>query len=253
MALTAFEIIGILKTCYPHGFGTPRQGVLAPSSRATLVLTDKFRDQGLFFGLSTFSHVWLISYLDRAITGHKGKVRPPRLKGQKIGVLASRSPHRPNPIGLTVAKIEQVLENSLEISGVDLLDGTPILDVKPYLSYADAPHEDPVRGWPSELSEDLYPVRFSGEFLSQVNEVDLPIPRSQFLSLITECLCRDPRPRAYLSRKDQNYVFTLFTWDIRFRLSSDCVEVYELSTANPNLAKVQRVRPSKQPAPRNPR
>jgi len=150
--------IGTLRSCYRHCIGTPRQGLLVPSSRATIVLSSNMSPESMD-GLSEFSHVWLSfqfhlntntlkeakafkgvvedSSLDvrgrRAYT-FSAKITPPMLK-EKKGVLATRSPHRPNPVGLTLARIDRVdmTMRSIHLTACDLVDGTPILDIKPYV------------------------------------------------------------------------------------------------------------------------
>src|SRR6185312_13595123 len=147
------EVIGVVRTVFPHKFGTPRQGALAPSSQAEFELKPEWRGKGLFSGLEGFSHVWLVSYFHRNKNTRKaGKVHPPRLLGESVGVLASRSPHRPNSLGLTLAKVEKIEGDRLHLSGVDLIDQTPILDIKPYLAEADRPAEF-ASGWAASLKQ----------------------------------------------------------------------------------------------------
>src|SRR5262249_16291394 len=134
----AFSPIGYVRSVFDHKFGTPRQGGLAPHSRASLLLEPVWPHKGLFDELEGFSHAWLISVFHQSKnTNVPSKIHPPRLEGKTVGVLASRSPHRPNNIGLTLARIERVEGDTLHFSGVDLVDGTPILDIKPYLAEAD--------------------------------------------------------------------------------------------------------------------
>ncbi|XP_077514259.1 tRNA (adenine(37)-N6)-methyltransferase-like [Amblyomma americanum] len=154
-----FQPIGYIQTAFRFKNGTPRQGCICPNSQAVLTL-----DKQVFTcpehsleGLDKFSHVWLLSVFDRnarkegssGAFAYRSKVQPPRLGGQTWGVLASRSPHRPCPVGLTLARLESVQGSSLHLSGIDLVDGTPILDVKPYLPQYDSPQqEEPVGNEP---------------------------------------------------------------------------------------------------------
>lgn len=147
-----FQPIGHIKTAFPFKNGTPRQGCICPDSQATLTLDKRVFTcpEHSLEGLDQFSHVWLLSVFDRntrkegsSTTGelfaYRSKVQPPRLGGQTWGVLASRSPHRPCPVGLTLARLLSVQGCTLHLSGVDLVDGTPILDIKPYLPQYDSP------------------------------------------------------------------------------------------------------------------
>ncbi len=134
-----------LRGGYPEKFGVPRQSGLVPSARGTVVFEPDYRRDEAVRGLEGFSHVWLVWVFDQVPEdGVRLSVRPPRLGGnEKLGVFATRSPFRPNRIGLSVVKLDRVVTGGedgpvLEVSGVDLVDGTAILDVKPYVPYADA-------------------------------------------------------------------------------------------------------------------
>ena len=208
-----FEPIGYLKSCYKQKFGTPRQSGLASHAWASLTLEKRWHNQGLFDGLENFSHVWLIGYFhENQNKVLKGKIRPPKLNGKKLGVLASRSPHRPNALSLTVARIESIQGNTLTLRGADLIEGTPILDIKPYL-----PSYDRISDARSTLGEDLevFDVEFSAAFLEELRAFKLPLPEAEFLDLIQETLCLDPRPNIY-KKLEPNFEFTLFDWDIGF-------------------------------------
>jgi len=137
--LSGIPPIGVIESCFPERNGTPRQGMLAPSSVARLTITAQPNPQDMVAGLEGFSHVWLLfvfHFNENMIV--RSKVRPPRLGGVAAGVLATRTPHRPVPIGLSVARLERVEGSTLHLSGVDLLHGTPVLDVKPYVPYCDS-------------------------------------------------------------------------------------------------------------------
>ena len=149
----SFEPIGYLKSCFQARNGTPRQAGLAPSARATLTLTSSHLNNPAFSleGLEGFSHVWLIFvfHLDRHAQDSlgeekargtvKSKIAPPRLAGEKLGLFATRSPHRPVPIGLSLVKLKSIDGETLTFEGVDLVSGTPVLDVKPYIPTWDEP------------------------------------------------------------------------------------------------------------------
>jgi tRNA-Thr(GGU) m(6)t(6)A37 methyltransferase TsaA len=134
-----FEPIGYIESCFKERFGTPRQPSLVPSAQATLKLRPELNLSAGLKGLEGFSHVWLVFVFHQNTNKSvKTTVHPPRLQGESIGVFATRSPHRPNPIGLSVVKLEKITKDELVLSGIDLIDGTPILDIKPYLPEIDA-------------------------------------------------------------------------------------------------------------------
>jgi tRNA-Thr(GGU) m(6)t(6)A37 methyltransferase TsaA len=197
-----FDPIGFVESPFKDKYGIPRQPSLAPSARGKIKLKN---DPDLVTALKTidqFSHLWVVFvFHDHGGRNWKPSIRPPRLGGrQKVGVLASRSPHRPNPIGLSAVRIEGVnllAEGGPEIaiSGLDLLDQTPVLDVKPYIPYADAIPEA-TSGWATE-SVVKYPVTFAAEaeaFLQGLGD-----QQKQLSSVILEILEIDPRP-AYQKR-----------------------------------------------------
>ena len=136
--------IGRIESCWKEKFGTPRQGSLAPDSRATLRLDlpDRLHALHTTEGLAEFSHVWLIWAF--SLNGHhaaNSKVRVPRLRGGRAGIFATRSPFRPNPIGLSLVRLDAVDGRTLALSGVDLVHGTPIIDIKPYVPSYDSPRQ----------------------------------------------------------------------------------------------------------------
>ena len=142
--MLTLEPIGHIASCWPEKFGTPRQGSVVPSSTAELVLAPGALDGAASAdGLAAFSHVWLVWHVHlNEGSAPSAKVQAPHLRGGRAGVFATRSPFRPNPLGLSLAKLERVDGARLELSGVDLVDGTPILDVKPYIPAYDAPAEE---------------------------------------------------------------------------------------------------------------
>ncbi len=138
-----FAPIGIVRSCFREKFGIPRQPGLAPAARATLELLPPHNQPAAVRGLEDFSHVWLV-FVFHGVPASRWQptVRPPRLGGnRRLGVFATRSPFRPNPIGLSVVALDRIVTGqgrvALHLSGVDVLDGTPVLDIKPYLPYAD--------------------------------------------------------------------------------------------------------------------
>ncbi|KAL2098274.1 hypothetical protein ACEWY4_007481 [Coilia grayii] len=154
--------IGYINSCFVAKNGTPRQPTVCGPSRASLQIQQSVfsNPDHPLIGLEQYSHVWIIFLFHK--NGHlsyKAKVKPPRLNGQRVGVYSTRSPHRPNALGLTLAKLERVEGETLHLSGVDMIMGTPVLDIKPYIPYYDCPHTrlDPVvKDWdlPSEDESD---------------------------------------------------------------------------------------------------
>jgi tRNA-Thr(GGU) m(6)t(6)A37 methyltransferase TsaA len=153
-------------TSFPDKNGTPRQGSVAPASRARLEIEFGNNPEHSLAGLLEFSHVWLLFLFHQngAPTPPRAKVKPPRLDGATKGVFATRAPHRPNPIGLSLCKLDGIEGHVLQLSGVDLVDGTPILDIKPFIpSYDTPPPHEEVRYplWSSPGAHELLQVHLS--------------------------------------------------------------------------------------------
>ncbi len=193
--------IGIVRSCFKERFGIPRQGSLAPSAWARLELKlEEGEAEDALRGLEGFSHVWLVFAFHEA-KGAKALVRPPRLGGaRKLGVFATRSPHRPNPLGLTLARLERIEGATLHLSGVDLLDGTPVFDVKPYLPYSDAV-ADARAGWVPE--ERRLEVSFEPEAGAECER------RPGLRELLEQLLAPDPRPAFQAGQDGERYAFRL--------------------------------------------
>lgn len=191
------EPIGIIKTCFPEKFGIPRQPLLAPSAKGTLVLHAPFNDPDFVSGLENVSHIWLTFIFHQHVDkGWKSKVRPPRLGGnEKMGVFATRSSFRPNHLGLSVVKLDAISNENqqlcLHLSGVDILDGTPIVDIKPYLPYADS--LPAARNDFAQIIPSIKPIGFSLQAqtfcIQYAEKKQLDLKR-----LIIEVLQQDPRP-----------------------------------------------------------
>lgn len=222
------EPIGHLHSQFTNKFGTPRQGALVPSSLAEFALAPEWRGRGMFQGLEGFSHVWLISYFHQnKNTRVSAKIHPPRLEGEKIGVLASRSPHRPNALGLTLARVENLDGDRLILSGVDLVDGTPILDIKPYLAEADRP-EVFQTGWPAKIARSNKEVVFTQEALEQLEKISAAgkiADVQRFMNLTCEVFRLDPRPLAYRSRVNECFHVVIGEHDVHARYANDCFSV----------------------------
>lgn len=229
------QTIGRIHSPFKEKFGIPRQSGLSPSASGTLELLLPCDNVDAVRGLEKFSHIWVIfvfhHHLDREWSP---LVRPPRLGGnQKVGVFASRSTFRPNMIGQSVVKLDSIVaENgrvSLNISGFDLLDGTPVLDIKPYIPYNDAVQEASSGFAPSAPDRVLEVV-----FSQNANEESLlleGVTRPNLRHLIVEVISLDPRP-AYRRNEPAGRIYgvKLFDLDIRFRIENDVAEVLALSS-----------------------
>ncbi|MBK1706277.1 tRNA (N6-threonylcarbamoyladenosine(37)-N6)-methyltransferase TrmO [Halochromatium glycolicum] len=208
-----FDPIGLCRSPYTDKFGIPRQPRLITAAEARIELLPPYAREEAFDGLEGFSHVWLVFVFhdDCLDAGWKPQVRPPRLGGRdKVGVFASRSPYRPNPIGIS-AVAQQGLERNgkhlyLRVAGADLLDGTPILDIKPYVPYADA-IADAAGGFAQKPPGSRFEVRFSEQARHGIAEHD-PDGRRRLAELIEQVIAQDPRP-GYMDRYPERRQFSL--------------------------------------------
>jgi tRNA-Thr(GGU) m(6)t(6)A37 methyltransferase TsaA len=214
------KTIGWIQADFKQKFGTPRQGSLARHSRASVKLAPEWLGRGIFSGLEGFSHVWVISFLHLSHTKRlRGKVHPPRLRGRKIGVMGSRSPHRPNNIGLTLARIVRCEGDYLELTEVDLVEGTPILDLKPYLAEADRP-ETFTSGWTSAVEYQPRLCEFTDQALADLQRQSVGEPK-RLRDLITEMLSLDPRPPAYLGRDVADFAVWVAGLNVKFQFANE--------------------------------
>ncbi|TDR80656.1 tRNA (N6-threonylcarbamoyladenosine(37)-N6)-methyltransferase TrmO [Paludibacterium purpuratum] len=226
-----FEPIGLIRSPFKEKFGIPRQSSLAPAARAELVLLPPFDHPDTVRGLETFSHIWLqFVFHETAARGWTPLIRPPRLGGNaKVGVFASRSTHRPNPIGLSLVELAGIERDQgvrLILNGADLLDGTPVLDIKPYIPFVESRPDARsgfVDGPPPQL-----PVNWSARAEADLNA--RPTLPADFRRLVDQILAQDPRP-AYQDDPARVYGVRLFDTDVRFRVSEQDVEVLEIRDA----------------------
>jgi tRNA (adenine37-N6)-methyltransferase len=216
------EPIADLYSVFPEKFGIPRQSGQAPDARAEVVLRPPFARPEAVRGLEDCSHIWLL-FLCHQAEGWRPTVRPPRLGGNaRVGVFASRSPFRPNPIGLSVVRLDGVNQEDgvrLQVSGVDMVDGTPILDIKPYLPWADSVPE--ATGGIAASPPDRIPIRFSQAAERCLGSRD---DGDTLRRLIEQVLSLDPRP-AYHGDPDREYINSLSGLSVRWRVDADGVEV----------------------------
>lgn len=231
-----FSPIGIVHSPFKEKFGVPRQPGLAPAARATLELLPPYDRDEAVEGLSGFSHVWLLFVFHAtAGQGWNPTVRPPRLGGNvRVGVFASRSTFRPNPIGLSVVELEGYGREDgklvLHLRGADLIDGTPILDVKPYVPYVDSIPQAS-GGFAAGAPDTRLAVTFTAEAEAQTAARALHYPHLR--ELITQVLGADPRP-AYRDDEPAGRVYgmRLLDFDLRWRVEEGVAVVVELTAAS---------------------
>lgn len=214
--------IGKINTPYKEKFAIPRQPGLAKSAEGKIIFFDAFNDPNYLRGIEQFSHLWLLFHFHQtADKGHSPLVRPPRLGGnKKLGVFATRSTFRPNGIGMSVVECGTVSyqkkQLTLTVRGIDLLDGTPILDIKPYVPYADSIAL--ASGGIAQHSPELMGVTFTEQASEQLNQLKQHYPT--LASLIREVLGQDPRPAYHqVSQPDKIYGMTLYDLNIQWQVS----------------------------------
>ena len=224
----SMRVIARIHTDFSTKFGVPRQSGLVDALESTIVFEPEFRNSDALRGLDGFSHLWLVWVFDQAIReSWSPTVRPPRLGGnQRMGVFATRSPFRPNPIALSSVKlagIEQTAEFGpvLKIRGADLMDGTPILDIKPYIPYADS-HPDALGGFAAAPAGAVLTVKIPPELLER-------IPENRRAALIG-VLAQDPRPH-YQDDPQRIYGLSFAGRNVKFRVEDQTLYVVEVEKA----------------------
>ncbi|MCG8427919.1 MAG: tRNA (N6-threonylcarbamoyladenosine(37)-N6)-methyltransferase TrmO [Chromatiales bacterium] len=227
-----FQPIGLIHSPYKEKFGVPRQSGLVAEAEATLELLPGYDSPEAFIGLDEYSHLWIqFVFSENVGAGWQPRVRPPRLGGnRRVGVFASRSPFRPNPIGLSVVELRHIkVENervTLALSGIDMVDGTPVLDIKPYVAYADS-YPDARSGFAPTAPECCFEVIFSERAKAVLAERE---DAEQLRTLIVRLLETDPRP-AYMSDNsgEREYGFQLYDFDLRWMVKGEQIVVVDLA------------------------
>ena len=220
------KVIATIHTDFPSKFGIPRQGGLVDALKATVTFEPEYRDASALRGLEGYSHLWLIwQFSESVMESWSPTVKPPRLGGnRRVGVFATRSPFRPNPLGLSCVRLLGVEHGTprgplLRVAGADLMDGTPVYDIKPYLPYVDS-HPDAKGGFTDEIEYPRLRVDFPEELLSK-------IPHGKQAALM-EVLAQDPRPGYRHEGDDRRYGVQFAGWDVRFRVDGDVLTVVEV-------------------------
>ena len=226
---TEITPIAHIRSDFPTKFGIPRQSGLVKSLRAEVVFMPQFRNPDALRGIEGFSHLWLIWQFSQAVRQEwSPTVRPPRLGGNtRLGVFATRSPFRPNSLGLSCVELVEVCQTAqdgtvLVVAGADLMDGTPIFDIKPYVPYADCQMH--ARGGFTDSAGDfLLTVNFPPALLKRI-----PPDRQETL---LEVLSHDPRP-SYQRSPERVYGMPFAKWDIRFQVREDTLTVIDVVPLN---------------------
>jgi len=219
------KIIAHIATDFPDKFGIPRQSGLVAELEGKIIFEPEFRSPEAVRGLDAFSHIWLLWQFSAA---HKAQwsptVKPPRLGGNKrVGVFATRSPYRPNDIGLSVVRLTRIVQDRhygpvLYVAGADLMNGTPIYDIKPYLPYVDC-HPEATEGFTQETKQHRLQVHFPSELLACY-----PLDKQ---AAICKVLAQDPRP-AYIQDAERIYGLSFAGFDVRFQVDGDQLTVCEV-------------------------
>lgn len=220
------EPVAHIRTGFAGKFGVPRQAGLVPELRGRVVFEPSFRSPEALRGIEGFSHLWLIwEFSENKAAGWSPTVRPPRLGGNvRLGVFATRSPFRPNPIGLSCVRLDKVELSTPEgpvlyVSGADLVDNTPIFDIKPYVPYADS-HPEAVGGFAAEAPESRLSVEIPPALLSRIPEEDR--------EALTGVLAQDPRP-PYQQDPQRVYGFGFGRLEVRFTVGNGVLTVVDIS------------------------
>ena len=231
----SFTPVAVARSCYKAKFGIPRQPGLVEEAVGEIELLPPYNQPNAVRGLEQFSHIWVLFVFHKTMREQwKATVRPPRLGGdRRIGVFASRSPFRPSPIGLSVLKLDKVLCSHgkvlLKVGGLDLVDGTPVLDIKPYVPYADSV-KDAVGSFADEAPEpNALAVEFSPEAVEQCRIVESRgVPG--FGSLVRKLVAANPRP-AYQREDGRVYGIFVYDYEAVWKVQGDSALVTEIRLA----------------------
>lgn len=224
-----FNSIGQIHTACKEKFGLPRQSGLVPELSAEIEIFSPYDRDEAFAELEQFSHIWVLSIFHQSIREDwQPTVRPPRLGGNaKVGVFASRAPYRPNPIGLSVFELKKIkrMENKLllQVAGNDLVDGTPVVDIKPYVPYADC-LEHANGGYTDTVVRHNLDVSFSEQARTDCQAMAAR-GHAELESLIMALLKQDPRPAYQMGKSQADYGFQLYDMNVRFTIVDEKVIV----------------------------
>ena len=219
------KVIAHIRSDFPTKFGIPHKSGRIQVLKADIIFEPEYRNHEAFRGLEEYTHIWLIWEFSQAVRKEwSPTVRPPRLGGNvRMGVFATRSPFRPNPIGLSSVRLESVEFSEkygpvLHVSGADLMDGTPIYDIKPYLAYVDS-HPEAAGGFTDQIQDHKLKVEFPEELLKKI-----PVEKREALLAV---LANDPRP-GYQKDPERKYGMSFGSWDIHFKVDGEQLQVLEV-------------------------
>ncbi|MDD3222775.1 MAG: tRNA (N6-threonylcarbamoyladenosine(37)-N6)-methyltransferase TrmO [Clostridia bacterium] len=225
----SMKVIARIHSEFPDKFGIPRQSGLINTLKATIVFEPEYRNPDAFRSLADFTHIWLIwGFSESVRPSWSPTVRPPRLGGNtRLGVFATRSPYRPNPIGLSSVQLDRVEIHPeygpvLHISGADLMDQTPIFDIKPYLPYVDS-HPEASEGFGGPLKMNKLEVHCPEEYLSRLSD--------NFRESILALLAQDPRP-SYQDDPERIYGLRFAGYEVKFRVEHSILYVCSIEKEN---------------------
>lgn len=217
--------IAHIVTDFPEKFGIPRQSGIVDGTRGKIIFEPEYRTYDAFKGLEDYSYIWIIwKFSESNKQNWSATVKPPRLGGNKrMGVFATRSPFRPNPVGLSSVKLEKIEQDEklgtvLHVSGMDLMNGTPIYDIKPYLAYTDS-HTDARCGFADDVKDYELEVDFPKELLEQIPERDR--------NIVLKLLKQDPRP-SYIKDGSRIFGMAYGGYNIRFQVVKNCLKVVQV-------------------------
>lgn len=237
--LTNLQItpIGVVESCYPDKFGTPRQPGLVKEALAKILIHPQSQPKESLQGLEGFSHLWIIFWFHQNRSGRfHAKVHPPRLEGKTMGVFATRTPHRPNPIGLSLVEIVKILHDGVIVRGADLISGTPVLDIKPYLPEVECV-PSARQGWTSSVDEKPeVKIEWSDEAWIQFQAWSANRSADENLQeLIENTIKLDPRPTVYKGFEEgaspyrTQHAVRFYDGDVHFQfLSQDHVRILKV-------------------------
>ncbi|PJG83607.1 tRNA (N6-threonylcarbamoyladenosine(37)-N6)-methyltransferase TrmO [Caviibacterium pharyngocola] len=235
--------VAVIHTPYKEKFSVPRQPDLVQDGTGVVELLPPYNQAEAVRGLEEFSHLWLIFQFDKIPTGKwHPTVRPPRLGGnRRVGVFASRSTHRPNPLGLSKVELKRIECSAgkvlLHLGAVDLVDGTPIFDIKPYIAYADS--EPQARsGFAQSKPQCPLTVEFSPQAQLELEKIERNRPH--FTRFVRDVIAQDPRP-AYLQNKtdERIYGIALYEFNIRWQIKQSAVNIAEVLTIQTDLSNIK--------------
>ena len=217
--------IAHIRTDFPEKFGIPRQSGLVEELEGTIIFEKEYRNPDATRGLEQYTHIWLLwEFSDIKRDGWTPTVRPPRLGGNtRMGVFATRSPYRPNPIGMSVVRLAGIERDTpdgdvIKVLGADLLDGTPIFDIKPYLPYVDSK---------PEASNGFALSQQSGTLTVHVPQELIPLIPSDKIKTLKQVLSQDPRPQ-YQDDPERVYTMSFSTFDVGFKVENNTLNVISI-------------------------